>query len=152
MKLALYEGSGSVDVFCQSCSNAGSEVYVTVDDYTGERSSTAIMDPDDARKLAAILLQVADECDEENDDSRAWKTGPTQRRSIAWSPRPPQEDLEKWANRPLLLTVEDENGDRHVDLKSTFRYMIENQHSRKEKIIAWAEVPEPYERLDGEGE
>ena len=59
-------GGGSVDVYYQCCSNYGSEVFMTVKDYDESRFSTAIMEPRHARKLAAMLLQAADGCEEEN--------------------------------------------------------------------------------------
>ena len=59
-------GGGSVDVFYQCCSNYGFEVFMTVKDFDEPDSTTAIMEPDHARKLAAILLQAADKCEEKN--------------------------------------------------------------------------------------
>lgn len=60
-------GGGSVDVYYQCCSNYGSEVFMTVKDHDEPESATAIMEPRHARKLAAILLQAADECEEDNE-------------------------------------------------------------------------------------
>lgn len=61
-------GGGSVDVFCQSCSSAGNEVYMTSTDFDCRSVATVIMDPKHARKLAEILLKEADECERLNND------------------------------------------------------------------------------------
>ena len=60
-------GGGFIDVFTQCCSDCGFEVFMTVMDYDEPKSTTAIMQPRFARKLAKTLLQVAEECDKEND-------------------------------------------------------------------------------------
>ena len=85
-------GGGRVDVFYQNCSSVGNEIYMTVDDFEVECKeaprghATAIMDPEHARKLAEILLKVADECEKENAELDNHPDAVTARKYMAGDP------------------------------------------------------------------
>lgn len=85
-------GGGKVDVYYQNCSNVGNEIYMTVDDFEVECKeaprghATAIMDPEHARKLAEILLKVADECEKENAELDNHPDAVTARKYMAGDP------------------------------------------------------------------
>ena len=81
-------GGGKVDVFYQNCSSIGNEIYLTVEDFEGARKriATAIMDAEHARKLAEILLKVADECEKENAELDNHPDAVTARKYMAGDP------------------------------------------------------------------
>lgn len=67
-------GGGRVSVYYQDCSSYGNEIFMETVDFDIKESkdilapgrATIIMEPKHARKLAKLLNEVADECEQEN--------------------------------------------------------------------------------------
>lgn len=138
-------GGGFIDVFTQCCSDCGFEVFMTVWDYDEPRFATAIMQPQFARKLANMLLQAADECDEEN--GLAIKTIPFQwyRLDVQNPILPTKKDTDRFS-RLLVSYKSGEVG--IVDMTACFEPDSKPVFSDDPDLVAWAHFPEPCSTKD----
>lgn len=131
-------GGGNIDIYVQCCSNYGSEVFMTVRDHDEPESATAIMEPRHARELAAMLLQAADECDNEN--GLAVKTIPFEwyRLDVQNPILPTKKDVDRF----FCLLVSYKNGEVGIsDMTACFDPDSKPLFSDDPDIVAWAPYP-----------
>ncbi len=137
-------GGGHIDIYVQCCSNYGSEIFMTVRDHDEPESGTAIMEPRHARELAAMLLQAADECDDENG------SGIETSAVVQWhriedpaTDMPSEEDAT--ADGYLLITTK--SGEVRVEELTVVHtengWGVGFVYSDIDDVAAWARFPEP---------